>query len=165
MISDPDLEAKTRFSPRSILDDSFLGEEVALWRGVVGSCPGCPEGGKGVEGWWRGLHPVPSHVPFQGKWLRTLVFTGQSLGPGSPLMIPLVPGPAYPVLASCRCPCRCNRQGPILKSPSESDTLPRLVRRRFAAEVPEQCFLFKSCARSSSSLSRFSAEETLISST
>ncbi len=112
MISDPDLEAKTRFSPRSVVDDSFLGAGVALWRG----------GGEGVEGWWRGLHPVPSHLPFQGKGLRTLVFTGQSLGPGSPLMIPLVPGPACPVPASCRCPSRCNRQGPILKSPSESDT-------------------------------------------
>ena len=53
MTSDPDLEAKTRFSPRSILDDSFLGEGVVLWRGVVGSCPGCPERGGG--GWW---HPA-----------------------------------------------------------------------------------------------------------
>ena len=51
MTSDPDLEAKTRFSPRSILDDSFLGEGVVLWRGVVGSCPGCPEeGGEGGGG-------------------------------------------------------------------------------------------------------------------
>jgi hypothetical protein len=51
MTSDPDLEAKMRFSPRSILDDSFLGKGVALWRGVVGSCPDCPERGGG----WRGL--------------------------------------------------------------------------------------------------------------
>ena len=124
MISDPDLEAKTRFSPWSILDDSFLGEGVALGRGVVGSCPGCPEGGggRGGGGWWRGLHPVLSHLPFQGKGLRTLVFTGQSLGPGFSLMISLVPRPACPVPASCRCPSCCNRQGPILKSPSESDT-------------------------------------------
>ena len=119
MTSDPDLEAKKRFSPRSILDDSFLGEGVALWRGVVGPSPGCPEGG---GKWWRGLHPVPSHLPFLGKGLRTLVLTGHSLGPGSSLIIPLVPGPPCPVLASCRCPSRCNRQGPIHKSPSESDT-------------------------------------------
>jgi hypothetical protein len=122
MTSDPDLEAKTRFSPRSILDDSFLGEGVALWRGVVGSCPGCPEGGERVEGWWRGLHPVLSHLPFQGKGLRALVLTGQTLGPGLSLVISLVPGPACPVPASCRCPSCCNRQGPIPKSPSESDT-------------------------------------------
>ncbi len=50
MTSDPDLEAKMRLSLRSILDDSFLGEEVALWRVVVGSCPGCPEGGGGGGG-------------------------------------------------------------------------------------------------------------------
>ena len=136
MTSDPDLEAKTRFSPRSILDDSFLGEGVALWRGVVGPCPGCPEGEEGVEG----VAPCTLSPAFPGKGLRTLVLTGHSLGPGSSsLMIPLVPGPPYPVLASCRCPSRCNRQGPIHKSPSESDTLPRLVRRRVAAEIPEQC--------------------------
>jgi hypothetical protein len=50
MTPDPDLEAKPRLSPRSILDDSFLGEGVALWRGVVGPCPGCPEGGEREEG-------------------------------------------------------------------------------------------------------------------
>ena len=49
MTSDPDLEAKTRFSPRSILDDSFLGEGVALWRGGGGFLPRLPwrEGGGG----------------------------------------------------------------------------------------------------------------------
>ncbi len=82
-------------------------------------------GGKG----WRGLHPVPSHLPFLGKGLRTLVLTGHSLGPGSSLMIPLVPGPPCPVLASCRCPSRCNRQGPIHKSPSESDKSFRSARK------------------------------------
>ena len=45
MTFDSDLEAKMRFSPRSILDGSFPGEGVSLWRGVVGLCPGCPEGG------------------------------------------------------------------------------------------------------------------------
>jgi hypothetical protein len=25
----------------------FLGKGYALWRGVVGPCPGCPEGGEG----------------------------------------------------------------------------------------------------------------------
>jgi len=50
MTSDPDLEAKTRLSPRPILDDSFLGKGVALWRGVVGSCPDCPKVGGGGGG-------------------------------------------------------------------------------------------------------------------
>ena len=60
MTSDPDLEAKTRLSPRSILDDSFLGKGVALWRGVVGSCPDCPwRGGGGVEGADGTLHLSP----------------------------------------------------------------------------------------------------------
>jgi hypothetical protein len=76
-------------------------------------------GGKG----WRGYHPVPSHLPFLEKGFGTLVFTGHSLVSGSSLMIPLVPGPPCPVLASCRCPSRCDRQGPINKSPSESDTI------------------------------------------
>jgi hypothetical protein len=39
-------------------------------------------------------------------------------------MIPLVPGPACPIANSCRRPSRCDRQGPINKSPSESDTVP-----------------------------------------
>ena len=167
MTSDPDLEAKTRFSPRSILDDSFLGEGVALWRGGSGFLPRLPRRwvGGGGKGKWGGLLPVPSHLPFQGKGLKTLVFTGQTLGPGTFPMISLVPGPACPVPASCRRPSRCDRQGPILKSPSESDTLPRLVRRRFAAGFPEQCVLSKACARSSLFLSRCSAGGTLTSST
>jgi len=28
----------------------FLGEGASLWRGVLGLCPGCPEGGEWVEG-------------------------------------------------------------------------------------------------------------------
>jgi hypothetical protein len=28
----------------------FLGKGCALWRGVVGPCPGCPEGGGGGKG-------------------------------------------------------------------------------------------------------------------
>jgi hypothetical protein len=44
------------------------------------------------------------------------------LGPILSLMISLDPGPPCPVLASCRRPGRCDRQGPINKSPSESDT-------------------------------------------
>ncbi len=64
MTFDPDLEAKMRFSPRSILDGSFPGEGVSLWRGVLGLCPGCPEGGEG----WRGL-VVPSicHLSWGGQ--------------------------------------------------------------------------------------------------
>jgi hypothetical protein len=44
--SDPDLEAEARFSPRPILDGSFPGEGVCSVEGVVGLCPGCPEGGE-----------------------------------------------------------------------------------------------------------------------
>ncbi len=63
MTSDPDLEAKMRLSPRSILDDSFLGEGVALWRGIVGPCPGCPEGGEREEGV---VAPSICHLPGGG---------------------------------------------------------------------------------------------------
>ena len=60
MISDPDLEAKTRLSRRPILDDSFLGKGVALWRGAVGSSPDCPrKRGGGVEGADGTLHLSP----------------------------------------------------------------------------------------------------------
>ena len=55
MTSDVDLEAKTRFSPRSILDDSFLGKGVALRRGGSGFLPRLPRrwvgrGGGGGKG-------------------------------------------------------------------------------------------------------------------
>ena len=51
MTSDPDLEAKTRFSPRSILDDSFLGEGVCSVE-VGGWVPAqaALKGGERVEG-------------------------------------------------------------------------------------------------------------------
>ncbi len=42
MTSDPDLEAKMRFSPRSILDGSFLGEGVCSVEGGSGSLPRLP---------------------------------------------------------------------------------------------------------------------------
>jgi hypothetical protein len=85
----------------------------------VGPCPGCPEGGKGG----RGLHSVPCHLPFLEKGLRTFAFTEQVLGPGSSsLMISLFPGSPCPVSSLIVVLGRCNRQGPINKSPSESDT-------------------------------------------
>ena len=62
MTSDPDLEAKTRFSPRSISDDSFLGKGVALWRGGSWFLPRLPmegEGAGGVEGAGGTLHLSP----------------------------------------------------------------------------------------------------------
>jgi hypothetical protein len=49
MTSDPDLEAKTRFSPRSISDDSFLGKGVALWRGGSWFLPRLPMEGGGLR--------------------------------------------------------------------------------------------------------------------
>jgi len=94
MISDPDLEAKTRFSPRSILDDSFLGEGVALWRGVVGPCPGCPEGGKG----WRGASGTHHLSPAWGgeaghkvlPWSDLMIRVAE---PWNPLLMCAGPGP------------------------------------------------------------------------
>ncbi len=64
--SDPDLEAKVRFSPRLVLDGSFLGEGVCPVEGVVGPCPGFPEGGKGgctlslvtCLSWKKGWEPL-----------------------------------------------------------------------------------------------------------
>jgi hypothetical protein len=65
MTFDPDLEAKMRSSLRSILDGSFPGEGVSLWGGVLGPCPGCPEGGGNG---WRGLvAPSICHLPFLEK--------------------------------------------------------------------------------------------------
>jgi hypothetical protein len=48
-----------RFSPRSILDDSFLGKGVALWRGGSGFLPRLPREGGGVEGAGGTLHLSP----------------------------------------------------------------------------------------------------------
>ena len=48
--SDPDLEAEVRFSPRLVLDSSFLGGRVCPVEGVVGLCPVCPDGGGGEKG-------------------------------------------------------------------------------------------------------------------
>jgi hypothetical protein len=83
MIPDPDLEAKTRFSPRSILDASFLGEGVALWRGVVGSCPGCPkEGGRG-GGVVERVAPCIFSPAFLGKRVEDPCIHWTILGPWS----------------------------------------------------------------------------------
>ena len=66
MTSDPDLEAKTRFSPRSISDDSFLGKGVALWRGGSWFLPRLPmERGGGGGGWWH-----PASVTWGGQVIR-----------------------------------------------------------------------------------------------
>jgi hypothetical protein len=103
MTSDPDLEAKTRFSPRSILDDSFQGEGVALWRGVVGSCPGCPEEGEGVEGgWW---HPASVTCP-GGAGYKVLPWSDLMIRVGRPWISCFF----YWALDLLRC---CTRQGPI----------------------------------------------------
>ena len=69
MTSDPDLEAKMRFSPRSILDDSFLGEGVALWRGDSGFLPRLPRrgGGRGRRGL---VAPSICHLPGGGQVIR-----------------------------------------------------------------------------------------------
>ena len=82
MTFDPDLEAKMRFSPRSILDGSFPGEGVSLWRGVLGFCPGCPEGGGWVEGASGTQHLSPA---LPGKGLRLLHSINKSRALDPPL--------------------------------------------------------------------------------
>jgi hypothetical protein len=70
----------------------FLGEGYAVWRGVVGLCPGCPDGGGG-GGEKGGMQPVPYHLSFLEKGLGTLALAVWLLGPrSSSLMTSLVPG-------------------------------------------------------------------------
>jgi len=93
MTFDPDLEAKMRFSPRSILDGSFPGEGVSLWRGVVGLCPGCPEGGEWVEGASGTQHLSPV---LGGAGYRVLPWSDPMIrvvGLWNPLLIWAGPGP------------------------------------------------------------------------
>jgi hypothetical protein len=98
----------------------FLGKGYALWRGVVGPCPGCPEGGGGRG---KGVALCSLSSAFPGKGLGTFASAELLLGPGpSSLMTPLVPGSPRPCLSFVVVLGRCNRQGPIKKSPSESDT-------------------------------------------
>jgi hypothetical protein len=72
----------------------FLGEGYALWSGVVGPCPGCPEGGggrvKGVSGTqlpvtclsWGGYRVLP--------WSHLMIRVGR---PWNPLLMWVGPGP------------------------------------------------------------------------
>jgi len=62
----------------------FLGKGSALWRGVVGLCPGCPEGGEWVEGASGTQHLSPA---LPGKGLRPLHSLNKSWA--------LVPPPCY----------------------------------------------------------------------
>ena len=66
MTSDPDLEAKTRFSPRSISDDSFLGEGGVSEEGGSWFLPRLPKGG------WGGGAGGTSicHLPGGGQVIR-----------------------------------------------------------------------------------------------
>jgi hypothetical protein len=84
-----------RLSPRSILDDSFLGEGVALWRGVVGFCPGCPEkgGGKGVEGAGGTQHLSPAWGETGHKVLPWSDLMIRVAEPWDPLLMWAGPGP------------------------------------------------------------------------
>ena len=100
----------------------FLGKGSALWRGVVGLCPGCPEGGEWVEGASGTQHLSP-----------VLGGAGYRVLPWSDLMIRVV----GPWISCCSCwaldlLCCCTRQGPIRLS-SACGTFPRLVRCRVAA--------------------------------
>ncbi len=112
----------------------------------MGPCPGCPEGGG--EG-WRGVVERAAHCifspAFPGKRVEDPCIHWTTLGPGSSPMISLVPGPARPVPASCRCPSCCDRQGPILKSPSESDTTMNMLNSLFTVYKYTMCYAMLLC--------------------
>jgi hypothetical protein len=112
----------TEAGPRWVVS---LGEGYVLWRGVVGLCPANPDGGGGGGGEKGGMHPVPYPLPFLEKGLGTLALAVWLLGPrSSSPMTSLVPGSlAFVYLFLVVVLGRCNRQGPIKKSPSESDTI------------------------------------------
>ena len=129
MTFDPDLEAKTRFSLRSILDGSFPGEGVSLWRGVVGLCPGCPEGGEWVEGASGTQHLSP-----------VLGGAGYRVLPWSDLMIRV----GRPWISCCSywaldLLCCCTRQGPI--------QLLHACGTRYRSETTETKVLFRIVAK------------------
>ena len=93
MTFDPDLEAKTRSSLMSILDGSFPGEGASLWRGVLGLCPGRPEGGEWVEGASGTQHLSPV---LGGAGYRVLPWSDPMIrvvGLWNPLLIWAGPGP------------------------------------------------------------------------
>ncbi len=121
MTSDPDLEAETRFSPRSILDGSFPGEGVCSVEGgdrfLAQAALKGGERGKGVT-------PCSLSPALPGKGLRTFAFTEQVPGPGSSslMMMMMVPGPPCPISSPVVVMGRCDRQGPITNSPSEGET-------------------------------------------
>jgi hypothetical protein len=71
----------------------FLGKGSALWRGVVGLCPGCPEGGEWVEGASGTQHLSPV---LGGAGYRVLPWSDPMIrvvGPWNPLLIWAGPGP------------------------------------------------------------------------
>jgi hypothetical protein len=99
----------------------FWGRGLLCGGGVVGPCPGCPEGGG--KGWW-GVALCSLSPALPGKGLRTLAFTEQVPGPGSSslLMMMMVPGPPCPFSFSVVVMGLSDRQGPITNSSSEDET-------------------------------------------
>jgi hypothetical protein len=99
----------------------FGGRGMSCERGIVGLCPAYPDGGEGRRGVCTlSLITCPSWK----KGLGTLALAVWLLGPrSSSQMTSLVPGSlAFVYLFLVVVLGRCNRQGPIKKSPSESDT-------------------------------------------
>jgi hypothetical protein len=71
----------------------FLGKGSALWRGVVGLCPGCPEGGEGGEGasGTQHLSPVLGGACYKVlPWSDLMI---RVVGPWNPLLMWAGPGP------------------------------------------------------------------------
>ncbi len=94
LTSDPDLEAETRFSPRSIQDGSFLGEGVCSVEGGSGSLPRLPwRGGRGGGGL---VAPSICHLSPGGAGYNVLPWSDlmiRVVGPWNPLLMWAGPGP------------------------------------------------------------------------
>ena len=109
----------------------FLGKGSALWRGVVGLCPGCPEGGEWVEGASGTQHLSPV---LGGAGYRVLPWSDPMIrvvGLWNPLLIWAGPGPpnlSYihirlideAVFQSLHRPFRCGRHTPLIENEPKS---------------------------------------------
>ncbi len=111
-------EVFTEAGPRWVVS---FGGGVCPVEGGCSSLPSLPWWGEGRRGVYA---PCPLSPALPGKGLGNLVLAVGLLGPRpSSWMIPLVPGSlAFICLFLVVVLSRCNRQGPIKKSPSEGDT-------------------------------------------
>jgi hypothetical protein len=72
MTSDSDLEAEVRFLRGWSQMGSLPGKGYALWRGVVGVCPACPDGGERERG---AVAPQnPGYLPWVTRYSMSMLF-------------------------------------------------------------------------------------------